>query len=120
MPPLHRAVALVQMHQVPMAIAKDLHLHMASAADVTLEKNCAIAERALSFTAGFSQAGREIGPLFDNPHPAPASAEGRFDDQLEADLVRERSGLLDAGNWLFRAWNDGDAGLLRQCPRRRL
>ena len=45
--PLHRAVALVEMHQVAVLVAEDLHLDVARAADQLLEIHLVLAEGGL-------------------------------------------------------------------------
>ncbi len=57
-PPLHRAIPLVEMQQVAVPVAEDLHLDMPRPADVALEKDGVVAERAAGFAPGFFQARR--------------------------------------------------------------
>src|SRR5436189_4784046 len=60
----------------------------------SIVKDGVVAERAAGFAPGFFQARRKVGGLLDNPHPAPASAEGGFHDQRESDFFRHVAGFL--------------------------
>ena len=50
--PLHRAIALEQMHEISMRVAQDLHFDVARAADQLLEIYLVLAESGLGLTAG--------------------------------------------------------------------
>ena len=55
MPPLHRAVALPEMHDVAVMVGDDLHFDVPRALDVFFEINAAIAEGGLGFGASLLQ-----------------------------------------------------------------
>ncbi len=57
-PPLHRAVALVEMEHVAVPVAQDLDLDVRGVADVALEEDRAVAERGGRLAAGLLEARR--------------------------------------------------------------
>src|SRR5690606_23352091 len=73
---LDRAVALEQMDAIAMAVAEDLHFHVAGAFDELLEIDLVLPERGAGFAATLIDLLREFGgPAYD-PHAAPAAAPG--------------------------------------------
>ena len=58
MPPLHGAIALVQMQHVAVAVAQNLHFDMAGAAHEAFDEDRVVAERGGGFAAGFLQESR--------------------------------------------------------------
>ena len=117
---LHGAIALVEMEDVAVAVAQDLHFDVAGAADEALQEDGVVAEGGAGFAAGFLQAAGEIGGFLDHAHAAAAAAEGGFDDEREADFARRScrpaAGSLDG---FLGAGDDGNAGLLRPGGGRR-
>src|SRR5690606_29858797 len=71
---LDRAVALEQMDAVAMAVAEDLHFHMAGALDQPLEINFVLAERRASFPAALIDLLQQFGRAAYDPHAAAAAA----------------------------------------------
>ena len=91
---LDRAVALEQVHQVAVAVAEDLHLHVAGAAHQLLEVHLVLAEGALGLAAGRGD-GVEQGLLaLDRAHAAAAAAPRGLQHHRVADLAGEALDLL--------------------------
>ena len=55
---LHRAIALVEMQDVAVVVAQDLHLDVAGAADVALQEDGAVAESGAGLRGGLLPGGR--------------------------------------------------------------
>src|SRR5687767_9293227 len=100
MPPLDGAVALVQVDDVPAAIAEHLHFDVLRPRDVLLEKHRRVAERSTGLTLRLVQQVLEVGCALDHPHPTAAAAESRLDDQREADRLSNLQGVPTAGDGL--------------------
>ena len=79
-PPLHRAIALVQVDHVAVLIAENLHFDVLGARDVFFEKDGRIAEGALRFALRLVEQRRQVAGFVDDAHAAPAAAERRLDD----------------------------------------
>jgi hypothetical protein len=93
---LDRAVALEEMHQVAVAVAEDLHLHVAGAAHQLLEVHLVLAEGALGLAAGRGD-GVEQGVLaLDRAHAAAAAPRGLQHHRV-ADLAGEALDLRVVG-----------------------
>ena len=89
MTPLHGAVALVEMDDVAVAVAQDLHFDVAGAAHVALQEHGVVSEGGAGLEPRLFQQAREIGGTLDHAHTAAAAAERSLDDQREADPVRD-------------------------------
>ena len=100
------------------AIAQDLHLHVAGALHVALEKNRIVAEGRGRLAPRFRQQFAEFRGAPHDPHAAPAAAEGCFDDQRKADAARHTLRVARVADGLFGARYRGDAGALRQLAGR--
>ena len=61
MPALHRAVALVEVDEVAVLVAEDLHLDVLGAADVALEEDRVVAERRAGFALRLFELAGELG-----------------------------------------------------------
>ncbi len=85
--PLHGAVTFVQVHQVAMQVAEDLHLHMARAADQFLEVDLVVAERRQRLTPRSLQRRRQVGRRLDDAHAAPTAAPAGLEHDREADAL---------------------------------
>ena len=55
---LHRAIALVEVQDVAVAVAEDLHFDVAGAAHEALQEDGVVAERGAGFAARFFQRAR--------------------------------------------------------------
>ena len=84
--PLDRAVALVEVVDVAVAVAQDLHLDMARAGDELLEIAFAVAERGLRLAPSFQHLLLELVLGRDRAHAPPAAAPGRLEHQRIANL----------------------------------
>jgi hypothetical protein len=100
---LHRAVAFVEVEDVAVAVAEDLHLEVFGAGDVFLEEDRGIAEGAAGFGLGFVEQLGEVGSFEHDAHAASTAAEGRLDDEREADRLGGLERLVAIGDRLLRA-----------------
>ena len=100
---LDGAIALVEVDDVAVLVAEDLHLDVFGALDVALQENSRVAERILRFGAGFRKQAGELGGLFHHSHAAPAATEGRLDNKRETDLVRDGQRHVGIGDRLLGA-----------------
>src|SRR5579864_8678847 len=98
MPALHRAITLVKMQDVAVAVAKDLHFHVARAADVFFEEHRIIAECGACLTTRFFEALRKLTGFLDHAHAPAAAAESSFYDEREADLAGHLAGGFHRGD----------------------
>ena len=96
MSPLYRAVAIAEVHDVPMLIGQHLHFDVPRAIDVALQIDFAAAEGYVGFSGGGLQGGREILGVAYDPHAPATATEGRFDNQGVADSRRLLNG---GGSW---------------------
>src|SRR5438045_3013372 len=86
MPALHGAIALPEVNEVAMLIAKDLHFNMLGARHEALDENFAAPERRAGFALRFLQPREQIVGRLHDPHAPAASAEAGFDDDWIADF----------------------------------
>ena len=80
MPPLHRAIAFIEVQQVAGAIAQDLHFDVAGALDVAFQEYRIVAEGRARLALRFRQPLAEFRRPAHHAHAAPAAAEGRLHD----------------------------------------
>jgi hypothetical protein len=98
MSPLHRAIALPEMHQVAVGIAEDLHFDVLGAGDVALDENLGPAEGSAGFALGFFELAHELVAIFHDAHATAAAAEAGFDDDGIADFLCGRFHLGRLGD----------------------
>ena len=110
MPPLHRAIALVQVQDIAVTVAENLDFDVPRAADVALEKNRVVAESCASFTPRFFEPPRKVPGLLHDAHPAATATERRFDDERKSDVAGHFARGFRAGYGTFRAWHHGNTG----------
>src|SRR5438874_5992229 len=91
MAPLHRAIALAQMHHFALGIAHDLNFDVARAGEVLLDVHLVGVERRERFLFGQRERLAELIGVVRDTHPLPAPTRRSLDDHWEADL---RSDLL--------------------------
>src|SRR5207247_1467550 len=104
---LYGAVALVEVEDVAVEVAEDLDFDVAGAADVAFEEDASVPEGGEGLPGGlFEAAGEFIGGV-DDAHAASAAAECGFDDEGEADVLGEGTGLADVGQGFERSRHDG-------------
>ena len=116
-PALHRAVALVQVDDVAVVVAQDLHLDVLGALDQLLEEDRIVAERLARLGARALQQLGELGRGAHDAHAATAAAARGLDDHGEANLVRERARVVDAAHRILRPRHDGHARRGRDLAR---
>ena len=94
-PPLDRALALAQVHDVTVGVREHLDLDVAGLDDRLLEVDRAVAERRPCFGARQAERGLELPRRRHQAHTLPAPAPGRLDHHREADVLRgpERFGV---------------------------
>src|SRR6516225_507050 len=84
---LQRAIALEEMHHMPMRVAEDLHLDMARREDVFLDQHARIPEGALGLALRRIERRVEILLAIDAPHTLAAAARDRLDEHRIAGLI---------------------------------
>ena len=113
---LHGAIALVEVQDVAVLVAEDLHFDVLGAADEALEEDGVVAEGGGGFAARLFELAGEIGGLIDDAHAAAAAAEGGLDDQRDSRcwpaIFAACLGLVTG---CFGAGHARDAGLLREA-----
>jgi len=117
---LHRTVAFVEMHDIAVRVAENLHLDVPRAGDKALQKNGPVAEGDLRFLLSFFDAAGEFFFGKDDPHAAAAAAESRFDNDRKADFERRLAGCFGVLKRVLQAGDDAHARFLRQPPRGQL
>src|SRR5215471_7168832 len=88
MAPLYGAVALEQVNQVAMGIAKYLKFHVAGALDILFQEQGSVSECLFRFTAGGFCCCLEFGSGADYPDAFAASSGGGLYQQREANGQR--------------------------------
>ena len=111
---LQRAVALVEMDDVAVAVGEHLHLDVARRGDVFLDQHARIAERRLRLARRAFERGIELGMLVDAAHALAAAARDRLDQHRIADLVGLLLEELRVLPLAVIAGHDRHAGLLHQ------
>ena len=92
-PPLDRAVALVEVDQMAVRVAQQLHLDVLGAADELLEEDVGAAEGGLGLAAGLVERRVELLGRLDDPHAAAAAPHRRLDDHRIAQGLGRLLGL---------------------------
>jgi len=87
-PPLHRAVALSQVHDVAVRVGHHLDLEVARASDQPLQQQPVVAERGGGFPAGSPHGRGHFRGVAGDLHPFPPAAEDGLDEDGEADSLR--------------------------------
>ncbi len=118
--PLHGAVALVQMHQIAVLVAQDLHLDVACAADQLLEIDLVVAEGGQRLAPRGFQRRRQLGCGFDDTHAAAAAAPAGLEHDREADAGCERGASRIVIRQRRRRRHHRHAGRHRGMARRHL
>jgi hypothetical protein len=77
---LDRAVALIEMEDVPVMISKDLNFDVLGSPDIALEENGIISKRCRRLLPCFGNLGLKFAFASNDPHPAPPSAKGCLND----------------------------------------
>ncbi len=115
--PLHRAVALVEVDQVAVVVAEDLHLDVLRPQDQLLQKDRIVAERLPGLRArALEQLGELAGAAHD-AHAAPAAAGRSLDHHRIADAVGEGPRRFQRLDRLGRPRHRRHTGGGRDLPR---
>ena len=117
MTPLDRAIALVEMQDLAVAIAQDLDFDVAGAAHEAFDEDRVVAESRGSFAASFFQQAGKIGRVLDDAHAASAAAESGFEYDRKADFAGDLLRLPEMADRLFGTRHYWNPGLLRQAAR---
>ena len=88
MPPLNRAVALVEMNDVAIAVAEDLKLDVPRFFDVALEQQAIVAEGLHRLAPRRLDRVAQLPRRADDLNPLPAAARTRLYQQRKSDLRR--------------------------------
>ena len=116
MAPLDRALALEQVHDGPVSIAKDLELDVTRASDQPFDVERAVAEGGLGFAPGLGDCRRQTGGVVHRFHADAAAPLGRLQQHGKADAAH---GLHDGGLTLVggdRARHHRHTGGFREPP----
>jgi hypothetical protein len=92
--PLDRAVPLVEVDQVAVRVAEDLHLDVLGVLDVSLEEHRGVPERRPGLAPRGAETLQQLGPAARHPHATPAAARRGLDDDGVAVLAGEDERLL--------------------------
>ena len=110
----------MQVDEIAVIVAEDLHLDMARAPDQLLKIDLVVAERGQAFAPrGLDPVG-ELGLVLDLAHAASAAAPARLEHDGKADLAGETRGLLHIVGERSGGRHDRNAGGLGDLPRRDL
>ena len=84
-PSLHRAVALVEVHDVAVRVREDLDLDVARGVEVALDQHALVAEARLRLALRGGERGGEARGVVHDPHALAAAARGGLDQHRIAD-----------------------------------
>ena len=113
---LHRAVPLVQMQHISVAVAQDLHLDMLRPGNVFFQKDGGISKRPPGLALRLVQQVGQIFATLHHPHATPTTAKGRFDDERKTNPLCDAQCLAALVYWILRARQRRHIQLLSQCP----
>ena len=117
---LNRAVALIEMEDVPVMISKDLNLDVLGPPDKALEKNRIISKRCRCLLPCFCDLCFKFAFDSNDPHPTPPSAKRCLNNQRKSNLGGYSPGHCWVCHRLFGSGDYRHAGLLGEAPRSRL
>ncbi len=120
MPALHRAVALVQVHHAAVRVGDHLHLDVPRPRHETLDEHSAVAERQRRLLLRLFDLRGQVRLDLHDAHAATAAAEGRLDDDREADRLGDLDRLPRIGDRVVRAGDDRHARPPRKLARGQL
>src|SRR5690606_19375541 len=93
---LDGAVALEELHDLPLAVAEHLHLDVLGLLDVLLHVELGVAEGGARLLLGVEELALQVGVALYHAHAATAAAGRGLEDEREADALGERLGLVEA------------------------
>src|SRR5262245_26580380 len=111
MPPLKRAVALVQVDHVAMLVAGELDLDVPRLFQVLLEEDAAILECGFCLLTGRLITGHQAVVVPRHSHASPTAAGRSLDQHWIADLPGNLEGFVLGGDQSFRTRDQRDLGL---------
>ncbi len=114
---LHRAIALPEVHQVPVHVAEDLHFDVLGSREIALEEDVGLAEGRRGFAPGLGNFGVKVFGPVDRPDSAAAAAEARLDHQRVADLLCRGGDVVVLTKRGFGTGNGGHSNGVGQAPR---
>ena len=120
MPPLHRAVALEEVHEVAVEVAEQLHLDVPGPLDELLDEHRRAAEGRLALTLGAFERHGQLVFAAHHAHAAAAAAVGRLEDHGPAELLGDCQRVGRARDRLRAAGEDRHAGPLGEVAGGRL
>ena len=118
MAPLHRALALEEMHDVAVRVGEHLDLDVPRTLDEALDVERAVAERRLGLAARALDGVEHLACVAHDLHADAAAARRRLDERWKPDrgpAAADERGIGLIGRRLTR--HDRHAGLLHQPPR---
>ena len=86
--PLHRAIALEQVHEIAVRVSEDLHFDVPRLAHQLLEIDLVVAEARFGLAARDGQQLSQLRIAFDDAHAAATAAPARLEHHRVADLRR--------------------------------
>ena len=107
---LDGAITLMEVHDVTVSVAENLHLDVLGALDVALQEDGVVSEGIKGFFLGLLEAALQLGRFFDDAHSATAATEGCLDDEREPDFVSDCEGLVGIRDGVVGPGKDGDIG----------
>ena len=108
---LNGAISLMEVHNIAVFVAEDLHFDVFGASDKAFEENGGVAKSDAGFVLGFLQEWEQLGLITDHSHAASTPTEGGFDDERKADVFGKLFGEGGIGDRILGAWNGGNADL---------
>ena len=113
-PPLHGAIALVQVQHVAVLVTQNLHFNVLGTRYVFLKEHCGITKRPISLAASFIEQPLQILGLVYHAHAASAAAKGRLDDQREPNVFGHLHRLGAGGDGVICAGQNRHTSRLGQ------
>ena len=103
---LHRAVALIQMHELAVGVAEYLHLHVPCLPHELLEIHLIVTEGGLGFSTRKRQQLRELRVALDDTHTSPAASPARLQHHWITNTGGEAHALGKFLRQRRRRWHD--------------
>jgi hypothetical protein len=117
---LNTAVTLVQVDDVSLAITKKLDFNVLWLVEEALDEHSAVAESIESLRLGTLEVVLEVFLLANDSHTTASTTKGCFDDDGEAELIRERLHILELLDGSGSTRDSGHLGLLSKLTSRDL
>ena len=108
---LNRAVTLVQVDHVAVAVTEELDFNVLGLVEEALDEDGAVAKGRLGFGSGALEGILELFLRADNTHTTATTAKGSLDDDGEAVLVSELLDLFELLDGALGTGHDGNTAL---------